>query len=221
MRSFIVRYWRDVVARLPLPMLGLAAAYGVYRFASLFVPGWVAIVQAASFELVYLGLAVVQGFDDDQRRRSRYVGLGAVFVSVVYNSLDSLFHRRPDMLVSTPLWGDVVLSVLHGAPLALVAYFVADLLLHSSAAGVSSVVENNDRTLYDNRLQSPKTVVGGRRSEYSLDRLKTILDGRDVVKRADVVAELGCSTTTASELLAQAVDAGLLRKNGVGYYVEG
>ncbi len=221
MRSFIVRYWRDVVARLPLPMLGLAAAYGVYRFASLFVPGWVAIVQAASFELVYLGLAVVQGFDDDQRRRSRYVGLGAVFVSVVYNSLDSLFHRRPDMLVSTPLWGDVVLSVLHGAPLALVAYFVADLLLHSSAAGVSSVVENNDRTLYDNRPESPKTLLGGRRSEYSLDRLKIILDGRDVVKRADVVAELGCSTTTASELLAQAVDAGLLRKNGVGYYVEG
>ncbi len=220
MRSFIVRYWRDVVARLPLPMLGLAAAYGVYRFASLFVPGWVAIVQAASFELVYLGLAVVQGFDDDQRRRSRYVGLGAVFVSVVYNSLDSLFHRRPDMLVNTPLWGDVVLSVLHGAPLALVAYFVADLLLHSSAAGVSSVVEKNDRTLYDNRPESPKTVLGGRPSEYSLDRLKTILDGRDVVRRADVVAELGCSTTTASELLTQAVDAGLLRKNGVGYYVE-
>ncbi len=221
MRSFFVRYWRDVVARLPLPMLGLAAAYGVYRFASLFVPGWVAIVQAASFELVYLGLAVVQGFDDDQRRRSRYVGLGAVFVSVVYNSLDSLFHRRPDMLVNTPLWGDVVLSVLHGAPLALVAYFVADLLLHSSAEGVSLVVESVYRPPSNNRTESPKTLVGGRLPQYSLDTLKTFLDGRDYVKRADVVDALGCSPSRASELLSEALGAGLLRKNGVGYYVEG
>ncbi|MFN8504459.1 hypothetical protein [Kouleothrix sp.] len=32
-------HWRGVLARLPLPMLALAASYGVYSFAALFVPG--------------------------------------------------------------------------------------------------------------------------------------------------------------------------------------
>jgi len=45
--------WRGILARLPLPMLALAASYGVYEFARLFVPMWVALVQAAAFELTY------------------------------------------------------------------------------------------------------------------------------------------------------------------------
>ena len=203
--AFLRRHWRSFLAHLPLPTLGLAASYGVYRFALLFVPSWVAIVQAASFEATYIGLAVAQGLSVDQRRRAQYIGFGAVSVSIVYNSLDGLFHRRPELLTTMPLAGDIALSVLHGLPLALVAYLVANLLLHSETV--------------HNPPQSDKSDLGGRPSEYTLDELKRAFDGDTVIRRSDVVSRLGCSPTTASRLLADAVDEGWLSKNGVGYLV--
>ena len=124
--------WRGILARLPLPMLALAASYGVYEFARLFVPVWVALVQAAAFELTYIGLAVVQ-VSADQRRRARLISIGAVVVSVLYNTLSGLFHRRAELLIDLPLAADVALALLHGAPLAWVAFLVADLLLHAAA----------------------------------------------------------------------------------------
>jgi hypothetical protein len=111
-------------------MLALAASYGVYSFALLFVPAPVAIVQAAAFELTYVGLAVLIGLDERQRGRAGLISIGAVVVSILYNSLAGFFHRRPDALAELAWWADGILSALHGAPLALVAYFVADLLLH-------------------------------------------------------------------------------------------
>ncbi|MFV9505401.1 MAG: hypothetical protein AB4911_12665 [Oscillochloridaceae bacterium umkhey_bin13] len=125
----ILSHWRGVLARLPLPMLALAASYGVFEFARLFVPFWVALVQAAAFELTYVGLAVAQ-IEPSQRRRARLISIGAVVVSVLYNTLAGLFHRRPDLLLDLPIWADVALALLHGAPLAWVAFLVADLLLH-------------------------------------------------------------------------------------------
>ena len=125
----VFTHWRAIVAALPLPMLALAASYGVFSFALLFVPLWVAIVQAAAFELTYIGLAVVQ-VEDAQRRRARAISVGAVVVSITYNTLAGLFHRMPDVLTSMPLWAEGVLAILHGAPLAWVAFLVADLLLH-------------------------------------------------------------------------------------------
>jgi hypothetical protein len=53
-------------------------------------------------------------------------------VSVLYNTLAGLFHRQPDILLESSLVMNAVLAVLHGAPLAWVAYNVADLLLHTS-----------------------------------------------------------------------------------------
>jgi hypothetical protein len=122
--------WRGLLAGLPLPMLALAASYGVYSFALLFVPPWVAITQAAAFEMCYIGLAVLVGLNEDQRRRAGYISVGAVAVSIIYNSMAGFFHRQAEALAALPWWGDAILSALHGAPLALVAYFVADLLLH-------------------------------------------------------------------------------------------
>jgi hypothetical protein len=129
----LTQNWRGLLAGLPLPMLALAASYGVYSFAQLFVPQWVAVIQAAAFELVYIGLAVLIGLDERQRRRAGAISIGAVVVSILYNSLAGLFHRRPELLNALPWWGDAILSVFHGLPLALVAYFVADLLLHRDA----------------------------------------------------------------------------------------
>jgi len=56
--------------------------------------------------LTYIGLAVVQ-VSADQRRRARLISIGAVVVSVLYNTLSGLFHRRPEVLVDLPLAADV------------------------------------------------------------------------------------------------------------------
>jgi hypothetical protein len=125
--------WRAFLARLPLPMLALAASYGVYEFARLFVPAWVAIVQAAAFELTYIGLAVQQGMHAEQRQRATAISIGAVVVSILYNTIAGLLHRNPEWVEAAPWYAEVALAVLHGAPLAWVAYLVADLLLHSPA----------------------------------------------------------------------------------------
>jgi hypothetical protein len=138
MKAFLLAVpWRAILARLPLPMLALAASYGVYSFSALFVPQWVAVIQAAAFELTYIGLAVVEGMNEKQRQRATLISIGAVVTSILYNTLAGLFHRNPTWLGDLGYfeWG---LAVLHGLPLAWVAYLVADLLLHSAPAQMVS-----------------------------------------------------------------------------------
>lgn len=125
--------WRGVLARLPLPMLALAASYGVYSFAKLFIPDAVAVVQAAAFELTYIGLAVTRSLDSAERKRATLISVGAVVASIVYNTLAGWFHRQPALLASGGDIAWLMFAILHGAPLAWVAYLVADLLLHSQA----------------------------------------------------------------------------------------
>lgn len=122
--------WRLALTRAPLPLLALSAAWGVWQFQALFVPWFVAALSAAAFEAVYVALAVTETRDS---RRASAISVAAVAVSVIYNTLSSLFAIRPALLVARPLWADVTLAVLHGAPLAIVAYAVADLLLHQGA----------------------------------------------------------------------------------------
>lgn len=123
--------WRNILARLPLPTLALAAAWGVGSFAALFVPLPIAIIQAAAFELTYLGLAIVEVPERVRRRRATRISLSAVAVSVVYNSAAGYFHRNPQALIGLSFPEELALAVAHGAPLAIVAYLVADLLFHT------------------------------------------------------------------------------------------
>lgn len=122
--------WRALLARLPLPMLALAASYGVYSYALLFVPEWVAVVQAAAFECTYIGLAVTRTLDLAGRRRATAISLGAVTASIIYNTLAGWFHAQPAVLAGADDIAWLCLAVLHGAPLAWVAFLVASLLLH-------------------------------------------------------------------------------------------
>lgn len=124
--------WRAIFTRLPLPMLALAASYGVYRFSSFFVPMWVAVIQAAAFEATYLGLSATRDLTEDGRRRARWISVGAVVVSIIYNSLAGLFDRNPEWITDMAIWAEWTLAIMHGLPLALVAYLVADLLLHGN-----------------------------------------------------------------------------------------
>jgi hypothetical protein len=134
-------WWRDFLARLPLPMLALGASYGVYQFNYdlQYVPQWVAIVIASSFELTYLGLSVIKDLPSELRLRARRIAQGAVGVSIIYNVLGGLFTRNPQLLTESYNWGqhtgkialEFVLAATHGVPLALVAFLVADLVLHT------------------------------------------------------------------------------------------
>lgn len=214
MGRFILRLvrwlgWRDLLARLPLPMLALAASYGVYSFALEFVPQWVAIVQAASFELVYIGLAVAR-LSVEQRTRAKAISIGAVIVSVGYNSLDGLFHRRSSLLENTPLWGDIVLSLLHGVPLAVLAYLVADLLLHqpSRVSGVSA--------LSDKLLEVSPIVSPGRPAQYALTDLLAVVTGQ--FTREDAIGSLDASASVVDRLLADGLEHGQLVRVSRGVY---
>lgn len=149
MKLLIQQYWRIVLAHLPLPMLALAASYGVYTFNLLFVPEWVAITSAAAFELTYIGLAVTT-LHASNTTRATMISASAVAVSIIYNSLAALFHRAP-YLLELGLWMDIPLAILHGLPLALVAYFVADLLLHSKSSATPAT-KNSTPALQGYRL---------------------------------------------------------------------
>lgn len=122
--------WRSILARAPLPMLALAASWGVYQFALIFTPWWVAVTQAAAFEATYIGLALADDLDTGQRRRATAISIGAVAASVIYNTLAGWFHAQPQLLVGASALAWLCLAILHGAPLAWVAYLVSSLLLH-------------------------------------------------------------------------------------------
>jgi len=121
---------------LPLPTLGIAASWGVYHFAHKFSPMPIAIFEAIGFELVYIGLSTLRDIPDKFRKYRKYVSLGAVGVSVVYNSLSAWLVLEPTLFDSLHFGWQIAVSVAHGLPIALLGYFVADLI---------SIVKHNQR----------------------------------------------------------------------------
>lgn len=192
--------WRGILARLPLPMLALAASYGVYSYALLFVPEWVAIVQAAAFECTYIGLAVVQTTD---RRRATAISLGAVVASVIYNSLSGWFHTQPDMLAGADRIAWLCLAVLHGMPLAWVAFLISNLLLHQEGPALTSpaAVEADPPFTLESLLSGPALAYGAAETtaEYATARVQT--DGV-ASQSVQTVADRTCKYCGASGLTA-------------------
>lgn len=123
--------FRRILSVLPLPMLGLAASYGVYHFAANFAPDWVAIAEASAFELTYIGLAALEGLSKEQKERASFVARGAVAVSIIYNSIAGALYLDPQLFEDLGRFAFWSVSILHGVPLAVLAYLVADLVLHS------------------------------------------------------------------------------------------
>lgn len=136
--SFPKTEWKKVVPVLPLPMLGLAASWGVYHFSVHFVPPLVAVAESMGFELVYIGLAFTKSLREDLRNRVLKVSLSAVGVSVIYNSISAALYAKTggDMEQSRIIIKTIhpilfwLLAIGHGAPLAVLGFFVADLNLH-------------------------------------------------------------------------------------------
>lgn len=128
---FLAHNWREITSRAALPLLTLGAMYGVYSFSRFFVPDVVAVIIAGAFEFTYIGLAVASNLSANQRRRAKFISLGAVAVSVSYNWTAGIFHVTPELFANLNSFAKWILAGLHGAPLAVLAYMVADLLLHS------------------------------------------------------------------------------------------
>lgn len=115
----------EAMGRLTLPLLALPAAYGVGAFQRLFVPDVVAAINAAAFEFVYISIALLPNLD---RRRAGWVAVGSVAVSVLNNALSGWFATAPVIgLLNLEHW--LLLAILHGAPLAIIAYLFAELLM--------------------------------------------------------------------------------------------
>jgi len=209
--------WRELVSRAALPMLALAASYGVYSFALLFVPQWVAITQAAAFELVYIGLAVAR-LTIEQQKRARYISIGAVVVSMAYNSIDGLFHRRPMLLDAPALWLDIALALLHGVPLAALAYLVADLLLHDKPQKVT-VLKSIQAVSGD--TPAPALALpgaNGRPKVATIDDLLASFQSERKLSREALRQRLQVSDSTFDRLIADATSAGQLERVGRGMY---
>jgi len=125
-RSITGRTLAEAMGRLTLPLLALPAAYGVGSFQRLFVPDVMAAINAAAFEFVYISIALLPNLE---RRRAGWVAAGSVLVSVLNNTLSGWFHTAPGIFATMDIWHWLALAILHGAPLAIIAYLFAELLM--------------------------------------------------------------------------------------------
>ena len=175
-----LKWLKWLLPRLPLPMLALSASYGVYQFALLFVPQWVAVVQAASFEATYIGLATIEAESEAQKRRATAISFGAVVVSVLYNWLAGFFHRNPETLIGLSNYQEAGLAFLHGAPLAIVAYLVADLLLHKNQQRADDL-STEQPIVATPALPAPKPALGSLIDDLQQDTAPNLKAASDVV----------------------------------------
>lgn len=158
--TWIGKNYYDLIITLALITLALTASYGVYRYQLLFVPNWVAITSATSFELTYIGLALAR-LTLASRQRASIISLSAVTVSILYNGLSSFIQLAPDALDTGRWQVAAVLAALHGLPLALLAYFVADLIIHQSTrparhnTSSSTQAENGAQRVTEEATQAP------------------------------------------------------------------
>ena len=111
------------------PDAGAGRQLGRSLFAALYVPWRSRSSKRPRFELTYYRSGDPRDMTDAQRRRATGISIGAVVVSVPKQLDRRFFCAQPALLAGLPPWAEAIGAVLHGAPLAVVAYLVADLLL--------------------------------------------------------------------------------------------
>lgn len=114
-----------------LPMLGLAASYGVYVFSSHFFPPAIAMIEASAFELTYIGLSTMKGLSDRQKKVAKNVSIGALVTSVIYNTLAGALIMKPEIFDDLNVFCFWLVALIHGAPLAILGYSVSTLVFNS------------------------------------------------------------------------------------------
>ena len=124
----------DFMRMAPLPMLGLALSYGVYHFASHFMPPPFPFIEAAGIVLIYIGLATLRNLSKADRLRATWISIGAVAVDVIYNTLSAALYQDPQIFDKLEPWLFWLLCFGHGFPIAVLLFFVAGLLLHRKSS---------------------------------------------------------------------------------------
>ena len=181
--------WKELFSRLPLPMLALAASWGVYEFSRLYVPEWVAVVQAGAFELTYISISIQRDLSQELRKRANWIAWGAVACSVLYNSISGYMHRNEVLFTGEARAAfEIGLAILHGLPLAGLAYLVANLLLHSEkqpepapAQPIDGIVMT-DADIARLKQETAQTVEAHYR-QYIQERDKALNEARSELER--------------------------------------
>lgn len=142
--------WRRLFAAAPTPMTGIAASYGVFAFNVLFVPWWVAVIEAAAFETVYIGLPALDNLTPAQHAKAKAVAMAAGWISFTQNLLSAFFYtpvgvKALDGITGSSLWIAapfyLALAAAH-ASMVWIGYHAAILLFHRNAIDtVDGIVE--------------------------------------------------------------------------------
>lgn len=212
--------WRIVLSRLSLPLLAVPASYGVYTFSGIFVPEWVAWFNAAAFEMVYIGLAVAP-LRHDQTRRADVIAWCAVFVSVVYNWLAGWFSIDHGMQAwFTSGIAAAVLAFVHGAPMAVLAFSVTRLLLHTMAAEDAEerarVTEDTETACNDTPVLQSRMQPAPLLSDTQL-RIVQAMQALQTDSAARIAEYCGLAERTVYLHRKNLIDQGILQKTGDAY----
>lgn len=121
-----------MINMLPNIMIGLSASYGVYHFSSQFMPQPFPLIEAAAFEFIYIRLTMMKGLSDKMRTLARRVSIGAVLVSVVYNTISARMYMDSGWMDDSGQMVFWIMAILHGLPLAVIGYFVVEVHFHES-----------------------------------------------------------------------------------------
>lgn len=124
--------WDRVMDAMPVIMFGLAASYGVYDYSRHFMPEFFAYVLGGAFEATYIRLGTTKGLRKEERERAKKVSIGAVIISVIYNTVSAKMHTDTGWIHNTNPFIVWMLCLLHGAPMALLGYYIVDLLFHKN-----------------------------------------------------------------------------------------
>lgn len=126
--SFTLGRTLQIIALLSL---GIVASYGVYEFSTHFVKNNVfALIEAAAFELTYVGLAFSHGLPVKVQAYAQRVSLGAMIISALFNTFANALNMDPDLSAKLSPFLFWSVAILRGVPVPVLAYFMADLIIH-------------------------------------------------------------------------------------------
>lgn len=111
--------------------LGLVASYGVYEFSTHFVRYKVfAFAEAIAFELTYVGLAFCQDLSVKAKKKAEAVSFVAMIISAFFNTCSNAMNMDPELSAKLSPFVFWLVSAVRGIPVPVLAYFMADLIIH-------------------------------------------------------------------------------------------
>lgn len=226
--SSLLRRITPAIPHVAMLTLAFGSSVGVYRFSLLFFPWQIAAVVAASFELTYLGLAVIRvRMNEGVRKQALWLARSAAGVAMLIVTLDGFFHLRPALLLGKSWYIDLALAFVHGVPLPYIAYRMSNLILHpqEGTANVAPTLHPPTRTT-KRKPASMRTRPQRQPEEYTpvvmasetqQGYIKDVTDKtRDIVKlwnegmnKSQIATELGATRQAVQQHLKRASEAGL------------